>query len=98
MKIWNYGIMERFENLTVLLSTFPSFQYSLSAAWQAIQKFKNIILRLFYQNSSIYRVLKILINTADIIIAVAGGAGTLSEISFAWQMQKPIIAYPGFGG
>jgi len=28
MEIWNYGIMERFENLTVLLSTLPSFQYS----------------------------------------------------------------------
>jgi len=44
MEIWNFGIMERFENLTVLLSTLPSFQYSLSAAWQAIQKFKNIIM------------------------------------------------------
>lgn len=41
---------------------------------------------------------KIIINTADIIIAIAGGAGTLSEISFAWQMQKPIIAYTGFFG
>ncbi|MEN8119792.1 MAG: TIGR00725 family protein [Bacteroidota bacterium] len=41
---------------------------------------------------------KILINTADLIIAIAGGAGTLSEISFAWQMQKPIIAFTGFSG
>ena len=41
---------------------------------------------------------KIIINTSDIIIAIAGGAGTLSEIAFAWQMKKPIIAYTGFEG
>jgi len=41
---------------------------------------------------------KVIINTCDIIIAIAGGAGTLSEIAFAWQMNKPIIAYTGFDG
>lgn len=41
---------------------------------------------------------KVLVNTSDIIIAIAGGAGTLSEIAFAWQMNKPIIAYTGFDG
>lgn len=41
---------------------------------------------------------KVLVNTSDIIIAIAGGAGTLSEIAFAWQMDKPIIAYTGFDG
>ncbi|MBN2155321.1 MAG: TIGR00725 family protein [Candidatus Lokiarchaeota archaeon] len=34
----------------------------------------------------------IIVNTADVVIAVAGGSGTLSEIAFAWQFQKPIIA------
>ena len=41
---------------------------------------------------------KILINTSDVIIAIAGGAGTLSEMAFAWQMNKPVIAYTGFEG
>lgn len=41
---------------------------------------------------------KIIINTADIIVAVSGGAGTLSEIAFAWQMRKPVICYTGFDG
>ena len=29
---------------------------------------------------------------ADVVIAVGGGAGTLSEIALAWQHQKPVIA------
>lgn len=37
-------------------------------------------------------------NSADIIIAVAGGSGTLSEIAFAWQMNRPIICYDRFEG
>jgi uncharacterized protein (TIGR00725 family) len=41
---------------------------------------------------------KLIINTSDIIIAIAGGAGTLSEMAFAWQMRKPIIAYTQFEG
>lgn len=41
---------------------------------------------------------KIIINTSDILIAIGGGAGTLSEMAFAWQMNKPIIAYTGFDG
>jgi len=30
--------------------------------------------------------------SSDIVVAIGGGAGTLSEISFAWQLGKPIIA------
>ncbi len=41
---------------------------------------------------------KLIINTSDIIIAIAGGAGTLSEMAFSWQMKKPIIAYTQFEG
>ena len=33
----------------------------------------------------------IIVNAADVVVAVAGGSGTLSEIAFAWQFQKPII-------
>ncbi|NOZ46647.1 MAG: TIGR00725 family protein [Chlorobi bacterium] len=40
----------------------------------------------------------IVANTADILVAVAGGAGTLSEIAFAWQFNKKVICYTGFEG
>jgi hypothetical protein len=40
----------------------------------------------------------IVVNTADILIAVAGGSGTLSEIAFAWQFNKKVICYTGFDG
>ena len=33
----------------------------------------------------------IIVAAADIVVAVAGGSGTLSEIAFAWQYRKPII-------
>lgn len=33
----------------------------------------------------------ILVAMADVVIAVAGGSGTLSEIAMAWQHHKPII-------
>ena len=34
----------------------------------------------------------LLVAMADVVIAVGGGAGTLSEIALAWQHQKPVIA------
>lgn len=30
--------------------------------------------------------------SADIVVAIGGGAGTLSEIAYAWQFNKTIIA------
>ncbi len=30
--------------------------------------------------------------SADVVVAIGGGAGTLSEIAYAWQFGKPIIA------
>ena len=33
-----------------------------------------------------------LVSNSDAIIAVGGGAGTLSEIAYAWQFRRPIIA------
>ena len=35
---------------------------------------------------------------SDIVIAIGGKAGTLSEIAYAWMYGKPIIAIVGFGG
>lgn len=37
-------------------------------------------------------------SSADTIIAVGGGAGTLSEIALAWQFGKRVLCVTGFGG
>lgn len=34
----------------------------------------------------------VLVATADVVVAVGGGAGTLSELALAWQHQKHIVA------
>lgn len=34
----------------------------------------------------------VLVAMADVVIAVGGGSGTLSEIALAWQHGKPIVA------
>ena len=35
---------------------------------------------------------------ADVVVAIGGKAGTLSELAFAWLYDKPIICVKGFGG
>lgn len=35
---------------------------------------------------------------ADVVVVIGGGAGTLSEIAIAWQLDKPIIALEPSGG
>ncbi len=35
---------------------------------------------------------------ADVVVAVRGATGTLSEISLAWQFGKPVIGITGLGG
>ncbi|RED42914.1 hypothetical protein DFQ10_10799 [Winogradskyella eximia] len=40
----------------------------------------------------------ILVNSSDIIIAAGGGAGTLSELAFAWQKKKIVLCVTEFGG
>lgn len=39
-----------------------------------------------------------LVASADVVIAVRGGSGTMSEIALAWQLGKPIIALASSGG
>jgi hypothetical protein len=34
----------------------------------------------------------------DVVVAIGGAAGTLNEISFAWMLNKPIVALVGAGG
>jgi hypothetical protein len=40
----------------------------------------------------------ILVTTADAVLALGGGSGTLSEIALAWQLGKPIAAVAPSGG
>ena len=40
----------------------------------------------------------ILIASADVVVAFGGGAGTLSEIAFAWQYNKTVFCYEGEEG
>lgn len=40
----------------------------------------------------------VIINTADVLIAIGGGSGTMSEISFAWQYGKKVLCVTNFGG
>ena len=40
----------------------------------------------------------VLVAMADVVVAVAGGSGTLSEIAVAWQLGKPVIALGPSGG
>ena len=36
--------------------------------------------------------------SGDACIAIRGGSGTLSEIAFAWQINKPVAAMSSTGG
>jgi len=40
----------------------------------------------------------VVVLTGDVVVAISGKAGTLSEICFAWIYQKPIIALTNVGG
>ena len=39
----------------------------------------------------------VLVAHADALIAIGGGAGTLTEIAMAWQMRRLVLAYRGQG-
>jgi len=39
----------------------------------------------------------VLVASADAVIAVGGGAGTLSEAALAWQLHRPILGWTGSG-
>ncbi len=34
----------------------------------------------------------LVVSIADVVVAVGGGAGTLSEIALAWQLKRPLVA------
>ena len=39
-----------------------------------------------------------IVQRADILIAIGGGAGTLSEIAFAWQLKKTVLCVTLYNG
>lgn len=40
----------------------------------------------------------LVVRTADGVVLVGGGSGTLSEAALAWQLGRPIVALAGSGG
>lgn len=40
----------------------------------------------------------VLINSCDVVIAISGGSGTLTELAIAYQLDIPMIAIKGCGG
>ena len=40
----------------------------------------------------------VLINSCDVIIAISGGSGTLTELAQAYQLDIPMVAIKGTGG
>ena len=40
----------------------------------------------------------LVVASGDVVVALAGGAGTLSELALAWQLGKPIVALDCGGG
>ncbi len=40
----------------------------------------------------------LVVAAADVVVAVGGGSGTLSEVAVAWQLGKPIVALGGVDG
>lgn len=40
----------------------------------------------------------LVVRTADAVVLVHGGSGTLSEAAFAWQIGKPVVALTASGG
>ena len=41
---------------------------------------------------------RLIVINSDAVIAIGGGAGTLNEITLAWEMHKPIGAFVGGSG
>lgn len=41
---------------------------------------------------------QIVVLASDIVIAIGGGAGTLSEIAYAWAYNKPVLAFKNVEG
>ncbi len=39
----------------------------------------------------------LVVSTGHVIVAIGGGAGTMSEIALAWQLRRPVIALGPWG-
>lgn len=40
----------------------------------------------------------LVVSSADVVCALGGGSGTLSEIALAWQIGRPVLAWQARGG
>lgn len=40
----------------------------------------------------------VVVASADVVVAIGGGAGTLSEMAIAWQLGRPIVALSSVPG
>ena len=40
----------------------------------------------------------VLVQTADVLLAIGGGSGTLSEMAMGWQLGKEIVSLTASGG
>ena len=72
-----------------LIAILPGFDPSIA------QNYADIVIA-----TGLDQARNLIIANSDAIIAIGGGAGTLSEIAYAWSLKRPIIAFgmPGWSG
>lgn len=76
------------ENKGIVVAILPDEDLNLGTPYKTI----SIASGIGYARNSIN------VLSADIVVAIGGGSGTLSEIAYAWAYKKTIIAYEGCEG
>lgn len=73
----------------VLIAILPGFDRSIA------QEYADIAIA-----TGLDQARNLIVANSDAVIAIGGGAGTLSEIAYAWSLKRLIIAFnlPGWGG
>ncbi|GMV43172.1 MAG: hypothetical protein AMXMBFR64_48880 [Myxococcales bacterium] len=71
-----------------VVGILPSYDASLANAWSDI---------VVPSGLGVARNV-LVVSCADVVVAVSGGAGTLSEVALAWQLRKPIVCLATHGG
>ena len=71
-----------------VIGVIPSYDRSTANEWvdvvipTGMQRARNVVV----------------VACADVVVAVHGGAGTLSEVAMAWQLDKKVLALSSSGG
>lgn len=86
--VMEYASRGAFENGGLTIGIIPSVEFEDANKWCKIVIPTGI--------GHARNILTIL--SADIVIAIGGAAGTLSEMCFAWIHNKQIITFIGYGG